>query len=306
MPLLAEAFIEAAAPELRPSLNAIPNLEDELRAACAKARRNWPDIAVSDHVFMQYLAARTSTDAAGLTVLPLRLPEDLYLACACAHGSEAAIRAFQSHYERHYRSVFERMGLRDVSDDLAQLLLRRLFIRDGEREPAILGFGGRGALGKWVKVLAARVGHRHLERDKPRSKRTVQRDPEQIADAMGKSDPELDRLKESYRAEFKEAFKSAFSELPERDRNLFRLQYLDGLNLDKMAAVYNVGRATVARWRTAARRQLLEHTHQRLAGKLGASSQDVASIMRFIESQLDVSLTRLLRTDTKRTHNDSS
>lgn len=297
MPRLADQLIAAAAPDVRDGLRGISDLEEQLTEAIAFARQTWPDIAVTDEEFVGYVAERVSVDHKGAVNVPLRLAEDLYLACACARGDEAAIVAFQARYELNYRSVFDRMGLTSVSDDLAQSLLHRLFIQEENRRPAIMGFGGRGALGKWIKVLAAREGHRYLERDKPRSKRTVQRDPEQIANAMGKIDPEVDRLKEGYRAQFKEAFEAAFVELPERERNLFRLQYLDGLNLDKMAAVYNVGRATVARWRTKARQRLLELTRAKLAGELGATNEDVESIMRFIDSQLDVSLTRLLRAD---------
>ena len=299
MPSLVDRLRAAAAPELAAALRRMPNLEIELRDALAFARQTWPAIELSDDTFIAYVGERVSQEPNGDVLVPLRLAEDLYLACACAHGDEKAIRAFQARYQPNYRSVFDRMGLTSVTDDLAQALLHRLFIQDGDRRPAILGFSGRGALGKWIKVLAAREGHRHLERDKPRSKRTVQRAPEQIATAMGKIDPEVDRLKEGYRAQFKEAFEAAFTELPERERNIFRLQYLDGLNLDRMAAVYNVGRATVARWRTRARQRLLELTRAHLAGELGATTEDVESIMRFIDSQLDVSLTRLLRAQPK-------
>lgn len=297
---LADRLVAAAPHEHRAALAAIGDLEAQLVDALARARATWPAIAVTDAAFVSYVAERLTADAGGRVELPLRLAEDLYLACACASGDENAIRAFQARYEPNYRAVFLRMGLGGASDDLAQLLLRRLFITEGDRPPAIIAFGGRGALGKWVKVLAAREGHRHLERERPRSKRTVQRDPEQIATVLGKIDPEVDRLKDGYRAQFKEAFGAAFGELPERERNLFRLQYLDGLNLDKMAAVYNVGRATIARWRTQARQRLLELTRNKLAGELGATSQDVESIMRFIDSQLDVSLSRLLRAEPKR------
>jgi RNA polymerase sigma-70 factor (ECF subfamily) len=295
MSSLRQGLLGAAPPEALASLAARADLDAELAGAVARARAAWPEIAVADDDFMRFLAEHISLDDGA--VIPLQLPEDLYLACACSLGDEQAIRAFQQRYEPNYRAVFERMGLGSAADDLCQLLLRRLFIAEGRRRAAIANFSGKGALGQWVKVLAAREGHRYLERGDPKGHRVVERDPDEIAARLGEIDPEVDRLKEGYRARFKQAFAEAFHELPERERNLFRLQYLDGLNLDRMAAVYNVGRATVARWRTRARQQLLEQTRHKLAGELGASSRDVESILRFIDSQLDISLTRLLRAD---------
>jgi RNA polymerase sigma-70 factor (ECF subfamily) len=293
MASLREGLLAAAPAEAHAALAARADLEEALAAALTRARATWPELRVADDAFVRFVAERLAADEGYAP--SLTLPEDLYLACACSHGDVQAIRAFQQRYEPNYRVVFERMGLRESADDLCQLLLRRLFIAEGKRRAAIGNFSGKGALGKWVKVLAAREGHHFLEQSRPHTSRVVERDPDEIAARLGEIDPEVDRLKEGYRARFKAAFAEAFHELPERERNLFRLQYLDGLNLDRMAAVYNVGRATVARWRTRARQQLLEQTHAKLAGDLGADARDVESILRFIDSQLDVSLTRLLR-----------
>ena len=255
--------------------------DEELDAFVSAGRHAYPELELGREDFALYLAQRREA--------PLDLAADLYLACACKAQVPGAIDAFQRRYRGAYRAVFDKMGLAGVADDLAQLLLERLFIKG-----TIKNYKGSGALGKWVRVLAAREGHHHLKRDKKHREGRAAED--RIVEAIGAADPEMLRLKSAYRARFKEAFAAAFGQLSDRERNIYRMQYLDGLNLERMAAIYNVSRATVARWRTAARTSMMELTRARLAKDLNLSStRDMESIMRFIDSELEVSLTRLLR-----------
>jgi RNA polymerase sigma-70 factor (ECF subfamily) len=83
--------------------------------------------------------------------------------------------------------------------------------------------------------------------------------------------------------------------LARRDRTLLRYRYIDDLDIDAIGAVYRVHRATAARWLQRIRRELLEDTRARLAAKLAVKTDELDSILRFIGSQLDISIGSALR-----------
>jgi RNA polymerase sigma-70 factor (ECF subfamily) len=69
---------------------------------------------------------------------------------------------------------------------------------------------------------------------------------------------------------------------------------IDGLTIDDIGAIYRVHRATAARWLVGIRDKLVEQTRGRLAAKLGVDTEEAASIVRLVQSQLDVSVIRHL------------
>ena len=100
-------------------------------------------------------------------------------------------------------------------------------------------------------------------------------------------------LRERYREQVRAAIAAAFAALTERQRNVLRQYYIDGLTIDQLAALYHVDRATTARWVIGARTGVLDGTRDRLRAVLGVSSDEVESILRLVRSELDLSL-RLL------------
>jgi RNA polymerase sigma-70 factor (ECF subfamily) len=75
---------------------------------------------------------------------------------------------------------------------------------------------------------------------------------------------------------------------------LLKYHYVDGFSIDKICAIYTVHRATAARWLGAAREALAVETHRLLGTRLGVSPSELRSIARLVESQLDLSIRRLL------------
>ena len=69
---------------------------------------------------------------------------------------------------------------------------------------------------------------------------------------------------------------------------------LYGATVDDLGALYQVHRATAARWIGAARERLAEETRRQMIEQLGIQPADYDSILRLIHSQLDVSVTRVL------------
>jgi len=107
-------------------------------------------------------------------------------------------------------------------------------------------------------------------------------------------DPALEELKTRYRAELADAFRAALAELPARDRTLLRYQLVDGSTIDEIGSIYKVHRATAARWIAQIRDGLVERTRALIAESLGVDTAEAASIVRLVQSQLDVSVIRHL------------
>lgn len=106
-------------------------------------------------------------------------------------------------------------------------------------------------------------------------------------------DPELALLRERYCDEVRRALAGALDQLAERQRNVLRQYYVDGLTIDQLAALYKVDRATTARWVVNARSAILVGTRDLLAQSLGATSAEIDSILRLVRSQLELSLRQL-------------
>jgi RNA polymerase sigma-70 factor (ECF subfamily) len=111
--------------------------------------------------------------------------------------------------------------------------------------------------------------------------------------ALGE-DLQLSYLRREYGEQFKQAFEEAVTRLTPRERNLLRFRHIDGLSSDALAATYGVHRATAARWVTAARERLATETRRLMMARLGVGRADLQSIMRLIQSQLDISIRRCL------------
>jgi RNA polymerase sigma-70 factor (ECF subfamily) len=101
-------------------------------------------------------------------------------------------------------------------------------------------------------------------------------------------------LKGRARDAFREAFERGVMSLTARDRNLLRLHLLGGVTLEKLAAMYDVHRATIVRWLAAARAAVLEETRRGLGAELGLGASELESLMVAVQSRLDVSVERML------------
>jgi RNA polymerase sigma-70 factor (ECF subfamily) len=108
-------------------------------------------------------------------------------------------------------------------------------------------------------------------------------------------DPEIELLKHRYRPELETAFRATLAALPDRDANVLRLHYLDGLTSEKIAAIYGKHPRTVKHWLADARRSILRDTRRLLSERLQLSASQLDAVFGLVQSQLDVSLHLLLR-----------
>ena len=111
--------------------------------------------------------------------------------------------------------------------------------------------------------------------------------------------PEQKQLRSQYTTELKKAIREAFASLEVRQRNLLRQHILDELTIDDLARLYRAHRATCARWLADARAELGKATRKRLIASLQINRDDVDSLLRFLDSDIELSISRILHDGVK-------
>jgi RNA polymerase sigma-70 factor (ECF subfamily) len=122
-------------------------------------------------------------------------------------------------------------------------------------------------------------------------------DDDAIAPEIAPDDPELDHIRAAHATEFEEAFRAAMASLSTKERNVLRLRYLDGVNIDgigRIGRIYGTHRATAARWISGACDKLLVETRRLLVERFGVASSQVDSLMRLFQSEFEMSLSMLV------------
>jgi RNA polymerase sigma-70 factor, ECF subfamily len=286
------AELQAARPELRVT----PLLGPELAKVLAAAERAWPGFSLSTPRFLAFLADKLPVGEPLEPALAQLCIDDLYLACACSDRDPRALAEF----DRQLVPIVERAATRrgataSQAAEVQQIVRERLLlprVAGDDEQARIADFSGRGNLRAWIRVVATRETLRLLGRPQ----REVPTDEDAVAALMpADAGVELEHFKAVYREEFKQAFREAIAALTDRERVLLRQHALDGLSIDRLADFYGVHRATTARWIDAARKSVLERTRKALGRRLHVPSAELDSIMRMIDSRLDITLPTLLR-----------
>jgi RNA polymerase sigma-70 factor, ECF subfamily len=249
----------------------------------AVARAAWPDLDVPDEAFRTYLADRAEPGA------PQAIP-DLYLACACVRGDATALATFEDRCITGLGAALVAHDLpADIVDDAVQNVRQKLLCPPPGGVSKITDYRGAGGLAGWVKVIAMREALQILRKRGP-----IASDDQLVDVPLDAASPELEHFRRVYAEEFREALLAALAELSRRDRNLLRHKYVYKMTIDQIGAIYQVHRVTASRWEAKARDALLASTRRRMMKRLKVSAAELDSIMRIIQSQLDVSLLRHL------------
>ncbi len=289
-----EAFVEHLPAQQRRELGALGDLSNRLEAVLIEARQAWPELAYDETDYLRYLAERLASESHPAQALDNIRAADLYIAFGCATGDERACELLRNEFLTPTRAALARLGPPEFVDDVCQQVLENLLVGTEEKPPAVTKYAGRGRLASWIKVTAVRDGLR-LTKKAGRERST---DTDILVErAIEVTDPELKVLKETYRVQFKQAFQTAFFQLSAKERNMLRYEYIGGLTIDQLGLLYGVHRATAARWMASARTALFNKTRRVLTEQLKISREEFDGIMRLIESQLEVSMSRLMRLD---------
>jgi RNA polymerase sigma-70 factor (ECF subfamily) len=247
-----------------------------------KALDRWPDLG-AEHTFL----ARLNSGMLDAATLDAFVPEDFYVACAALKKHSAAV----AHITQLLDSQVKQLGhlrLRPSElDDVRLALAAELFVAPEPKRPRLERYSGVGPLGGWLRVVATRDALLWLRRHA----REVTPDDDALLGELDSpaESPELVHLKARFSGQLSASFKKAIAGLEARQRNVLRQHYLDELTLEDLAALYHVHRATAARWLADAKAALLERTRNQLSDELGINRLEVDSIMRLVQSRLDLS-----------------
>jgi len=165
----------------------------------------------------------------------------------------------------------------------------------GSPRPRVYDYSGFGFLQNWLKVTAARsfIDAARAERSRRYEHDLDDGELAGLIEAVG--DPRDVHQRAQLTGAVKRAFAAAVATLSQRERAFLRAASVDHRTLDQIAADNQVHRATVARTLATARERLLAMTREQLAGELGLASQELQSAVRALDSQLELSLSRVLK-----------
>lgn len=266
-------------------------LEAKLKDMIEIAHTTWPEIHIPDEAFLAYVAERVPADRPVDESLAELQGADLYLAKCCLDRDQIAISTFDKMLRERASSMARRQGLRNADcDDLVQDLRERILLGTHRNAPILQNYAGRGSLAGWLRVVVARLTLQAKNAHKPMLPIEDQLEAQIGLDGHDEIDPELAYLKARYLTEFRTAFRQAFSQLQVRDQNVLRYSVEQQLNIDQIGRIYGVHRATVARWLVSIRHSLLKKTYHNLCLDFGVERGEIQSILRIIESRLDISL----------------
>jgi RNA polymerase sigma-70 factor (ECF subfamily) len=263
-----------------------PSPPDELAIELSKwvadAHTRWPLIALDESDFRRHL----ETLERPLPVFPV----ETYLAAACVADDSAAVRALEEEYISRVPGAIRRVDTSAAfAADISQQVRIRLLVKSDEIPPRIARYTGDVPLSAWIRVIALRLAFNAKRGTKSN------RDDEGARAGEAMDDPEIDYLRGQYRDTFVRSFSEALSSLSKDDRTILRLHYVDSVNIDGIGRIFQVHRATVARWLVRIRAELLERAKGLLAGHLGAELDEADSVIGVLAGEVDFTLSRVLR-----------
>ena len=236
---------------------------------------------VSPDVFAQALERSSAKAFAGRTPSASDLDRyyrslhlaDLALACACAHGHDAAWDHFvTAHRPALYRAAdaIDRTGAaREMADSLYGELFSRSLFRY---------FHGRSSLATWLRSL---VSQRYV--DRLRETKRLDPLPDEIEHPLserGHDDPDRGRFVAAMQA----VLAAAIAALEPRDRLRLRCYYAEQMTLAQIGRVTRESEATVSRQLARTRKAMREQVDTGLRREHGLSADEVRAC---ISSMMD-------------------
>jgi RNA polymerase sigma-70 factor (ECF subfamily) len=256
----------------------------QLQAAAEKARAVCPGATLELPAFAAHLEA-CGADAEALG----QHGADLYLAAACAAADRAALRWFDRQMLPTLDGVLARMRIGDAARDEVQQQLRVMLLT-GER--TIVRYSGRSSLATWLRSVL-----QHAISNQRRALASEERHIERYSldhILVARPDAETDAIKHRYGVDFQSALEDSLAALSARSKEILRLYYLGGLNIDGIAAQRGVHRATAARWLAGIRSVVLSNLRARLATTVRPTSSAFRSLVTVIRDDLELDVSALL------------
>jgi len=257
---------------------------DPVAIAWERCRAARPGVVATLAQFRAHLTAHRPAELSEVDQLASWCLEDVYLATGCLARDPGALQAL----EHEIIPIIELALIgwdRTIVDETRQQLRAALVVDQGGRGPLLAQFSGRGALRRWIRVVATREAGKARARDQA----ATPIDDDSLFDAVVPAgDPVLSAVKNDAAVAFRAAFLATLGELERRERTVLRLHLLDGLTIDEIAPMYEVHRATIARWIGAAKQTVLDRTRRRLMHDLRLDAAEVDSLIRLVQSRIEL------------------
>jgi RNA polymerase sigma-70 factor len=287
MPRLLEGYRAAWSPHN----SAVPDweaLESTIETLCARGRAAHPELTLEEATFAKHLARCRAPLA---SVAGQLHAEDLWLACAALARDERAVARLGDQYSPVVWRYARHIKLTPAAlDDLSQSLWAALLFGEPPKAPGLALYSGFGALAGFVGITAQRMALRKLQAESA-AMRVAERAAAETRLVAG--DPELDVIRQRYRAEFESAVRTALESLDDRQRMILRMRVVDGLTCERIAKGYGVGQATISRWLERMREQVRRDTLRLLRERVPLTESDFGSLAALVASQLDLSISTL-------------
>ena len=207
---------------------------------------------------------------------------DLQLARACIGGAPAAIATLEQTALAPAGEHARANGLpAALVDDALQVARVRLLLGENGKPPALTAYRGRGPLAAFVRTAVVRIAIDLQRRD-----RELPDDHIEAMLATAQPDAELEYMRRQYSAALGSALRAAWRELAPHDRFVLGLQLHERLDLDAIAKIYQVHRATAARRAASARASLIAGTRDVIRRELGIGDTTLDSILRVVTSSV--------------------
>ncbi len=274
-----------SASELAPLADSI---EAALRWAETAGREAWPDVPLAPEAFVEHVAERARGRSDPVNAIQTLHAADLFLACACARGIPAALAQLERVHLSRVPALVRRIDPSTAfAEEVAQSIRESLLVPSKGAASRIANYSGRGALSSWIRVVAVRTALRIRHEQRLAA---VPIDAESEEELPGVVDPELNYLKVRYGRVYEEAIGAALGSLSDRDALLLKLNYVDGLNIDRIGALFGVDRSTVARWRARILGALLANMREILERRVSLTASQFDSLLALVRSQLAVNI----------------
>ncbi|MEZ4381297.1 MAG: sigma factor-like helix-turn-helix DNA-binding protein [Nannocystaceae bacterium] len=256
-----------------------PALEEVLAALWSRGRSSWPYLTIGAETFFAQVARRFAPGPSE-ALLELRAG-DLYVLSAYLAGAPGARAAFENEHFARVARALERFDASPEEIARVQRSLPTHLQCDRRTTPMRSHYAGVGSLGSWLCISAVR-------------ELWLSRNGAPLADAAADDPHAPAYLNALYHGELRDAFDGALAELSQRERDVLRLNVVDDRDVADIGALYDVHRATIARWIARARERLTTRTLDAMTRRLRIAERDHESVLQLIESQLDVNLRRRL------------
>jgi RNA polymerase sigma-70 factor, ECF subfamily len=286
---LAAVFLSRWPPEAQTDPLAL--LEAALEQAFLAGRAAWPQVEVSADQLAAYLGERCDARLTPVAALAALQVTDLFLACACAAGSPAAIAALDAHYLSQLAPAIVKVNASPAFvDEVTQRIRVSLLMGnqdgDAEREPRIGLYRGKATLGRWLVVVATRAAINHGKSEA----RTMALD--EVLEVASFESPELELLRHRHLKDFSQLMKAALRQtiagLTAEERNLLRWHLAENLSLRKIAVLRGTNVSAISREYARVRAFIKDRLVERLLEATGLSRDELHSLMTVLVSRLSL------------------